>query len=220
MIAAIELGMIGALRVAGEAGAPDGLPYRYRTLETYPADWDEYFREKVNWTAPGAWAVYAGASNMSLLGSGDILVEGAQFGLVVGAENLRGEQETRHGGAGPGEIGSYQLVEDALALLAGNDLGLDIQALQPRAMRLVRPSALMLERKASLIALQFETSFTLSPRDLLAEVADFDTLHADWDIPPFGRVDGDLDTPGIQLPAPADGPGSADASDHLSLPQE
>lgn len=221
MIAAIELAMTGVLGVAGAEGADSLLGYKYRTLETYPADWDDYFREKTDWNAPGAWAVYAGATSISVIGGGTILVEGAQFGLVVGAENLRDEQSTRHGGPDPrAEPGSYRLATDALALLSGNALGLDIRALEPKRMLLVRPSALMLERKASLIALQFETTFEIAPLDIDADLADFVRFNADYDVPAFGGVDGDLGEPGIQLPAPATGPGSADASDHLILPQE
>lgn len=220
MIGAIENAMI---RVPLDAGKNGILGYEYRTAETYPADWDEYFKEKTNWRAPAIWAVFAGATGMSLLGSGDIMVEGAQFGLVVAAESLRNEEASRHGHtAENGKLtpGSYQLALDALRLLSGNPLGLDIQALQPKALRLVRPSALMLERRASLIALQFETSFILSPLDPSADLGDFERLHLDWDLPPFGGVDGDIDADGIQLPAPATGPGSADASDTIELPQE
>jgi phage gp37-like protein len=219
MIGAIENAMIGVPVAAGVSGV---LGYRYRTHETYPADWDDYFKEKTNWNAPAIWAVFAGATSMSLVGD-DILVEGAQFGVVVAAESQRNEEATRHGftaSNGDRTPGSYQLATDVVRLLAGNSLGLDIQALQPRAFRMVRPSALMLERRASLIALQFETSFTLSPLDPDADLADFERLHLDWDVPPFGGVDGDLDADGIQLPAPATGPGSADASDTIELPQE
>lgn len=220
MIAEIELGMLDVLRAASDSGA---IPYRFRTLETYPADWDERFRETTEWNAPGAWAVFAGANSMTLLGSGDIQIEGAQFGLVVGAESLREEQNTRHGfegSSGTLEVGSYRLAIDAIRLLSGNPLGLGIQGLQPKRALLVRPSALMIERKASLIAIQFETSFTLSPLDPDFAVGDFERLHLDWDVPPFGGVDGDPGEPGIQLPAPDAGPGRADASDHLILPQE
>jgi phage gp37-like protein len=217
VIAEIELGMLAALGAASDSGA---IPYRYRTRETYPADWDERFRETTEWNAPGAWAVFAGANSMTLLGSGDIEIEGAQFGLVVGAENLRDEQSTRHGGASAAEVGSYRLATDAVRLLSGNPLGLGIQGLQPKRLLLVRPSALLIERKVSLIAIQFETSFTLSPLDPDFAVGDFERLHLDWDVPPFGGIDGDPGEPGIQLPAPEAGPGRADASDHLILPQE
>lgn len=219
MIAQIELAMIAALKATADAGV---LGYKWLTLETYPEEWDAYLKEKTNWRAPAAWAVFAGARDVQLSGT-SVLVEGAQFGLVVAAENLRNETATRHGGpegTPKAEPGSYQLALDALAILSGNSLGLDIRGLQPRAVQLVRPFEALKERRVSMIALTFETAFEVTTIPGADEIADFDTLHLDWDIPPFGRVDGDLDAPGIQLPAPAAGPGSADASDHLSLPQE
>ena len=218
MIAQIELAMLAALKAPADAGI---LGYTWRTQETYPEEWDAYLKEKTNWRAPASWAVFAGARDVQLVGDGTVFLDGAQFGLVVAAENLRNETATRHGGpAGTAEPGSYQLALDALAILSGNSLGLDIRALQPRALQLVRPFDALKERKVSMIALTFETAFSVPLIPGADEIADFDTLHLDWDIPPFGRVDGDLDAPGVQLPAPAAGEGSADASDHLSLPQE
>lgn len=219
MIAKIELAMIAALKAAGDAGV---LGYKWLTLETYPEEWDAYLKEKTNWRAPAAWAVFAGARDVQMTG-GSVLLDGAQFGLVVAAENLRNETATRHGGpadAPKAEPGSYQLALDALAILSGNSLNLGIRALQPRALQLVRPFDALKERRVSMIALTFETAFEVTAIPDAENLADFDTLHLDWDIPPFGRVDGDLVAPGIQLPAPAEGEGSADASDHLSLPQE
>ncbi len=220
MIGAIENAMIAVPRAAGESGL---LGYRYKTTETYPADWDDYFKEKTNWSGPACWAVFAGATDLSLLGSGEIEVGGAQFHLVVAAESQRNEEATRHGftaGNGDRKPGSNQLALDALRLLGGNSLGLGIQALQPKALRIARSSALMIERRASLLAIQFETRFVLPPLGPDVDLADFQTLHIDWDVPPFGGVDADLDEDGIQLPAPATGPGSGDASDTIELPQE
>ncbi|PAL25476.1 phage protein Gp37 [Sphingopyxis sp. GW247-27LB] len=219
MIAQIELAMIAALKAAGDAGV---LGYKWLTLDTYPDEWDAYLKEKTNWRAPAAWSIFAGARDVQMTGS-SILIEGAQFGLVVAAENLRNETATRHGGPAGGAIaepGSYQLALDAFGILAGNSLGLGIRALQPRSMHLVRPFDALKERPVSMMALTFETAFEVTAIPGADEIGDFATLHLDWDIPPFGRVDGDLGAPGVQLPAPADGPGSADASDHLTLPQE
>lgn len=220
MIAQIELGMTGALKAAADAGV---LGYKWLTLETYPEDWDIYLKEKLDWRAPAAWAVFAGAQQVYVADSGKVVFDGAQFGLVVAAENKRNETATRHGGvagAAIAEPGSYQLAMDAFAILSGNALGLDIKALQPKAMRPVRPFEALKDRNVSMFALQFETSFEISLAPGEAELADFETLHLDWDVPPFGRIDGDPNEDGIQLPAPASGPGSADASDHLTLPQE
>lgn len=216
MIAAIENGMIAALAAAGTAGQ---LGYKFRTLDTYPENWDEYLKDKVDWKAPAAWAVFGGAARFSLTGAGRVRISDGDFGLVVAAENLRNETATRHGGPSASEPGSYQLLLDALAILTHDDLGLDIDPLMPlRVMQVRTPPS---QRKISLFAIQFRTAFEI---DTLASLAalpgDFDRLHLDWDVPPFGRVDGDLVLPGVQLPAPASGPGSADASDHLTLPQD
>jgi phage gp37-like protein len=223
MIAQIELAMIAALKAASDVGV---LGYAWRTLETYPEEWDSYLKEKGDWKSPAAWAVFAGANAIRFTDHGNVRLQGAQFGLVVAAENLRNETATRHGGpAGAGEPGSYQLALDALAILSGSDLGLDIDQLVPRSLRLVRPFEALRERKVSMIALQFETAFEVTTLPPEAALDDFKTLHLDWDVPPLalgkgGAIDGDPDEDGIQLPAPADGPGSADASDHLTLPQE
>ncbi|QUM72183.1 phage protein Gp37 [Sphingopyxis granuli] len=223
MIAQIELAMLAALKAAGDFGV---LGYAWRTLETYPEEWDSYLKEKGDWKSPAAWAVFAGANAIRFTDLGNVRLEGAQFGLVVAAENLRNETATRHGGpAGAGEPGSYQLALDALAILSGRDLGLDIDQLVPRSLRLVRPFDALKERKVSMIALQFETAFEITTLPPEADLDAFKTLHLDWDVPAFGAgragpIDGDPDEPGVQLPAPAIGPGSADASDHLTLPQE
>jgi phage gp37-like protein len=223
MIAAIENGMRADLNAASAGGL---LGYAWRTSETYPEEWDSYLKEKGDWKSPAHWAVFAGATDLRFTDIGNVRLSGAQFGLVVAAENLRNETATRHGGPdGAGEVGSYQLALDALAILSGSKLGLDIDPLRPRSMRLVRPFDALKDRKVSMIALQFETAFEITTLPAEADLDDFRTLHLDWDVPPLGvgragAIDGDPDEPGIQLPAPATGPGSADASDHLTLVQE
>lgn len=225
MIASIELAMIGALRAAEVAGL---LGYKWGTLETYPDDWDLYFEEKVDWRAPAAWAVFAGANRIMMTGQGRIRFEGAQFGLVVAAENKRNETSTRHGGPADAplpEPGSYQLLMDAAAILSGSTLGIDIDALAPGAVRTVRPFDALKKRNVSMLAIMFTTAFEISAIEGDLDLADFETFHLDWDVAPFGvgkagAIDGDPDEDGVQLPAPADGAGSADASDHLTLPQE
>ena len=222
MIAQIELAMLAALRAAATAGV---LGYNWLTLETYPEEWDSYFKEKTDWRAPAAWVVFAGANNSYVTGAGNVRVEGAQFGLVVAAENKRNETATRHGGPGAAEPGSYQLLLDAIAILSGSNLGLDIDALDPGAIRSVRPFDALKERNVSMFAAMFETAFEVTPLPGPDDLDDFTTLHLDWDVPAFGvgeagPIDGDPGEAGVQLPAPATGPGSADASDHIDLPQE
>jgi phage gp37-like protein len=216
MIAAIELSMLAALRDAADVNI---FGYKWRTLETYPDNWDEYLAEKSDWRAPAAWAVFAGASDLSFTAQGRVRIGAAEFGLVVAAENLRSETATRHGGPGTARPGSYQLAMDALSLLAGSALGLDIDMLRPVRIAQVRPFAALKQRKVSMFALQFRTAFEIDIVDLAA-LDDLETIHLDWDVPALGGVDANLTAPGVQLPAPASGPGSADAADHLSLQEE
>ncbi len=225
MIAQIELAILAALKGAEAAGV---LGYKWKTSETYPEEWDTYLKDKRDWRAPGHWVVFAGADDSYVTSMGRVRVEGARFGLVVAAENKRSETATRHGGPGAAaaaEPGSYQLILDAIAILGGSTLGLDINALEPGPIRSVRPFEALKERNVSMFATMFVTAFEFTSLPSGEELDDFSTLHLDWDVPAFGvgrggAIDGDPDEGGIQLPAPADGPGSADASDHLTLPQE
>lgn len=220
MIAQTELAILDALRAAGESGV---LGYKWQTLETYPEEWDLYLKDKRDWRSPAAWVVFAGADSSFVTSMGTVRLEGARFGLVVAAENKRNETATRHGGPGDAaaaEPGSYQLILDAIAILAGSTLGIDIDALEPGAIRSVRPFAALKERNVSMFATMFVTAFEFTMLPSGEALDAFETLHLDWDVPPFGGIDGDPGEDGIQLPAPADGPGSADASDHLTFPQE
>jgi phage gp37-like protein len=215
MIAAIENAMLNSLRAAADANL---LGYRWQTLTTYPDNWDEYLAEKADWRAPAAWAVFAGASELRATDIGRVRVGSAEFGLVVAAENLRNETETRHGGPVAAEPGSYQLAMDALRLLAGSSLGLDIDLLRPVRIAQVRPFAALKQRRVSMFALQFRTGFEIALADAeVSDLSDLGAVHIDWDVPAFGRVDADLTAPGVQLPAPPSGPGSADAADHLTF---
>ena len=200
MIGAIENRILARLREASEAGL---LGYRYRTLETYPEDWDAYLKEKGPIVAPAAWVTFAGWGQPE---QSNPLRATGQFGLVVMAENARNETATRHGGPVAGEPGSYQLIEDAVALLAGQDLGLEIGGIEIGSLRFVRKLEALNERKVSMLALELRTRFVpttpLLPDD---GIGDFTTFHANWDVPAFAELG----------PLPADD--RADATDHVTL---
>lgn len=213
MIAAIEQAMLQRLRVAGGAGK---LGYSFRTLDTYPENWDELMKDGTAWLAPAAWVVFSGFDQAMENDGGGARVR-ASFGLVVAAENLRNEQATRHGGGRATEPGSYQLMLDAAGLLIGQDFDLDIDRLKLVEARSVRPLTALKERKVSMWALLFRTNMPILALDPDADpLGDFDVFHANWDVAPFGNVDGDADTPGVQLPADL----TADATDHLELPHD
>lgn len=213
MIAAVENGILARLGAAGDSGA---LGYKYATLESYPANWDIYFREKQP-RSPGAWVVFAGFSKGEKVGFGGLRAE-ANFGLVVMAENARNETAQRHGGPTSAEPGSYQLAMDAIALFQGQDLGLDIDAIEIRGCHIVRTEAIAKERKISMLALEICTTISVQGASMsggfpIGDVGNFASFHADWDILPFGGIDADPDTSGIQIPDD----GHADAVDHVHL---
>lgn len=200
MIAAIENAVVELLRDAGQDGR---LGYRFATLETYPDEWDSYLKDKRQLRCPGAWCVFLGLVSMELTDDG-VTYGLARFATVLAAENLRNEQATRHGGGG--QPGSYQLGVDAVGLLAGNALGLDIGIIQPRRLALVGRSEETRKQGLSLIAFEWETRVPIVELIADGELADFETFHANWDVPPFGGIGPDL---------PDDEP--ADATDTVTL---
>lgn len=210
MITAIEDQILARLR-AGESR----LGYAWKTLESYPADWDRWLEEtKGQIKTPAAWTGFAGTRTIRTQADGSLWVD-AVFGLTVMDRHQGDEKAQRRGGTG-GTIGTYQLLEDALALLAG---WVPDDAYRPIEIGRVRHvGRLGAEKRASMIAAELMNSFPLPtvPQDL-AEPAPalFEAFHANWDVPVFGGVDAAPGTPGIQLPADA----QADATDHVELPQ-
>lgn len=204
MIAAIELALLEQLRAMGGTG-PGTFGYTYQVLETFPDEFEEYLVSVRNLRTPAAWASWLGFSEGEDQGGDDGLTAVCRFVLVVAASNLRNEQDSRHGdGAVPG---SFQLVEDAVRVLSENWLN-PLTLVRPVSIRSARPiarSAQMKTQKLSLIAIELECTASFGTFD--AELGDFRTLHADWDVPPHGNV---------VPPLPAENP---DAEDLIQVPQ-
>lgn len=211
MIGAVENGLIGALRDAGEAGT---LGYRYRTLDSYPDEFDAYLKEKGQLRTPAAWAVFLGWSEGADQGDDIGAQFVAQFALVVAAKNLRNETATRHGGVDPtSEPGSYQLAEDAVRVLSQSDLGLPLVApIEFTGGRLVARSAEVRTQGLSLFALTLRCTVPLGQFEGAGNPADFTAFHADWDVPAFGDVTLNAEAPFLPAADP-------DAEDLLELPQ-
>lgn len=206
MIGAIENGILARLQAASDAGA---LGYTFATLDTYPEDWDQYFRDKGPIRAPAAWVVFAGAKAL------DDPQMRLSFGVVFMAENARNETATRQGGPVVAEPGSYQLVEDGMVLLVNSDLDLQIGRLQFQSIRVVSRLPALIERKVSMMALELTTDVAVGTDDLGDELNPFELFHINWDIPPHGNVDADPAEAGVQIPADA----TADATDDVHLEQ-
>jgi phage gp37-like protein len=213
MIRDIENRILVTLRTTSDA---DVLGYKYRTLETYPEDWDTWFKEKDGATnAPAAWIGFRGWRALKSEDSGPLKVRAA-FMLIVMSENARSEEQwRRHGDPVETNIpGSYQLVLDAAAILHKNALGLPMTGLKIGDCLLVRQREALKQRKVSMLALELFAEITgIDPLTFDTDVADFARVHIDWDIPPFGGIDADPDTDIIQLPDPA----NADASDDIEV---
>lgn len=62
-------------------------------------------------------------------------VERPELVVFVGDQNWRGEKEARRGGIGGSEVGSYKMLRDVVAKLAGKTFGLAIGPLIPQRAR-------------------------------------------------------------------------------------
>lgn len=214
MIAAFENAVLKRLKDAGLGEPGAVLPYKWGTLESYPENWDLYLKAKAVIKTPAAWVVFGGWRGATTRIDG-VVQAPATFMLVVAAENLRNETAQRHGGVGPKEPGSYQLLLDAVRLLsrwqpvdeAGADLAVD--RITIGASRSIRPTQALVERKWSMFALELETVLYIDPTVAPADLADFAALHTNWDVAPFGERPETL---------PADD--EADFTDHLTLETE
>jgi len=188
MIGVVENAILARLKAASDEGI---IPYAYRTLQTWPKNFDEYLSSQVI-QYPACWAVFGGAHKTERLASGLWRVH-CVFGVVVAAENLRNEQARRHGGSAS-EPGSYQLAVDALQILASQTLGLDIRALEPSSILPVETADIPKVKQLSIYAVSFDTAidFATPPGK---ELGDFNRLHINWDPAPYGHVDRDQPLP-------------------------
>lgn len=209
MIGAIETAIIDALRAQSDAGA---LGYRYRLLDTYPDDFDQYFTDKKGLIrAPAAWCTFLALDDCQDLGDGQGVQGTGRFALVLAAQNLRNESASRHGGpAGQSEPGSYQLAEDAARILSGNWLADEpgvslIRPISVAGIRLVQRTEMMAKNNLSLMAVELRCTFPIG--QFAEEAIDLQKLHVDWDVPPIGNV---------APPLPA---ARADARDDITVPQ-
>lgn len=190
MIGAIENGILDLLTAAGAAGGAALLGYSYQTLESFPDDWETYLTASTKIVkSPAAWVTFGGWRKLEQT-SARVQVEGT-FGLVVAAKNLRNQREQRHGGPA-GEVGSFQLVEDAAKLLLGNTLGLDIEGFDIGTCQYAQLGELLRKKGLNMLALQLTTKWWIerSYFDPTADALDdFETFAGQWDIPPVAGVD-------------------------------
>ena len=102
-------------------------------------------------------------------------------------------------------MGSYQILTDMRRIFIGRDLGLGIVPFEPGQARSLFNRKVSGD-KMSVLVLDLRTEYVLDIQDDTEGVGDFETFHADWDLPPF---DGHT-----TVPVPA---GEADATDEITL---
>src|SRR3546814_5111742 len=81
-IAQIENAILARLKAFADAAV---LGYTWGTLESYPVDWDEYFKEKTQRKSPAAWVSFLVWGKSDSLGTGTVRMA-ASFGLVLAAD--------------------------------------------------------------------------------------------------------------------------------------
>jgi phage gp37-like protein len=201
-VGAIENAIIGRLQAASDAGM---LGYRYAVLDTYPDDWKSYWSESPPQNFPAAWATFAGWRVIEAYGA--IAKVQASFGVIVCAQSYRNQVAARQDATAT-EVGSYQLAQDAVGLLIGQTLGLDMAALEIGSCQFVGLSDQQRQAGLSMLALELSTTFEIGTSEFnpgLPDPADPAAIvfAVTWDIPPFVKNGGHVD-----------------AADDITLPQE
>lgn len=199
MIGQIEDAIIARIEAAAAAGGVLG--YRFRAVATYSGEMDQEVKH-VAPSFPACWVAYMGEDRPEPLGDGTYRHE-PTFALVIAARNVRNERARRHGSVG--EVGTYQMLEDLRALLSGKDLGLEIRDIEPGATRQLVNRQVQ-DQKLSVLTLELHTAYETKAALPDANIEDFLTFHADWDIP--GGAD-------AEEPLPA---AEKDAEDTVTLP--
>ncbi len=199
MLADIEDAMIEAFQARQENGS---LGYKYKALKTYGGEFNQGMdRAVVNF--PAALFLYEGGPIVKIGQSWKVT---ARWLLMLAGTNLRNEAAARHGDSA-GKVGTYQMIMDALKILANETFGLAITPIVlENVLPLVNDGAG--RQLASVYGIRLSTTFITDTLPDVGSLDRFITAHTDWDIPPHGNVDRDI---------PSDD--TADATDLVTLPQ-
>lgn len=197
IISQIEDGIIGLAQAAQDA---DALGYKLKKLATYGGEFSDGVDQIVR-NFPAVLVIFAGATRISKTNNRTKFT--ARFGLICCAKNLRSEEAARSGDSS--KVGSYKIALDMVQLLMGQTFGLEID---PLTIEAINPLSNDKSDKqlASIYGVDITTTFEIEGGVDPAGLDDFETFHANWDIPTHGNV---------LPPLPADE--TADATDHITL---
>jgi phage gp37-like protein len=192
-LAAVEQDLVTTLRAA--AGAV------VREVSGIPAQPDEPSMRRVLAQAPGLYVAFLGGERRP----GPGVQIDSRWGVYAIAANAAGSAAQRQGTASA--IGAYDLVELAIATLDRHVVD-GVGALELEQVGNLASDA-FLDAGRTVYGLTFSLPMQLPGEIDASGLDDFETFHANWDVPAHGNV---------EPPLPADA--TADATDHVPIPQE
>ncbi|WP_410499704.1 phage protein Gp37 [Chitinibacter sp. S2-10] len=131
-------------------------------VEPYSGELDELLPEVIR-RFPAVWVTFGGISKTERISTArDKVKATGSFVVMVADRNLRGRNAARKGGAG--EVGAYRLVKAVRRLLQQQDLGLQIDYLQPGRVRTLYNTRLQGE-PITAFACEFSTAWIEAAMD-------------------------------------------------------
>ncbi len=204
MIPEIENALLDRIRAAHDN---EILGYQLRKIDTYGGEFADGLEKAVSGRQfPFVLVAFAGATRLSHT-NGRVKFS-ARWVAFCGANNLRNEAAARHGSGD--KVGSYQIIEDVIGLVANQTFGLDIDPIIPQGVQPITNDKAG-QQLVSVYGVELTTGFETQTSDIVDDLDDFETFHVNWDLPPHGNVD-------TSQGLPADD--TADAIDTVALETE
>lgn len=149
--ASVEDAFIKRVQEASDSGK---LGYRLAEVTSYGGQFDD----DAFWTnvrrLPAVWITCGGHNHKALSPRKTQCT--LQIAVMVGARNVRGERQARHGAVG--DVGTYQMLQDVIDLVSGARLGLAITPLRPGRTRTLYNTRMGNEAR-SVLAVEFAAEF-------------------------------------------------------------
>lgn len=130
--------------------------YSLREVTSYGGQLDEGLEQVVR-VLPAVWVTFGGSAKPRKVGPDKWKVP-CTFVVLVGSRSVSKEAATRHGDSGT--PGTYRMLSDVAGLLAGQDLGLPIEAFEPGAVKTLYNSKLS-SQAMSVFSHEFHTAYIL-----------------------------------------------------------
>lgn len=207
MIGTIEDAILKRLNDVHASGV---LGYKLKKIASYGGEFADGLENIVR-DFPALLVIYGGAVKTAQTNNNIGMRH--RWMVICCAKSLRNEQESRQGAEN--KVGSYQMAEDVAMLLGNQDFKLPIGKFSVDGIRALANDKAS-QQLASIYGvdistiLQTSTVYSLETHEAAGNnIGDFETFHANWDIPVHGNV---------AEPLPSDE--KADATDHIKLEKQ